>query len=252
MCSRTSVARPHADSIAKANCTPVCQWYDWQGQLYNNHTPSWETVLSSSGGVNNTKYFASINDRQTKGTQQNSGARLTSGRMNLDQTIGEKLTLSGSFNFSHNFTQDGIGNNDNAGISPIYTFGYAPAIYDLNKIDPVTGRLVSMWMNGGGNGTVNLFDLVHNIQNNEDTWRGIGNVRLGYSLLSTAKNSVNFTYIGGVDRFQFEGNQYSPNYHAVRVGGRLTSARRRSTRRRAGTSTRASTQSGATTRASSG
>jgi len=37
------------------------------------------------------------------------------------------------------FTHDGIGNNDNAGISPIYTFGYAPAIYNLNAIDPVTG-----------------------------------------------------------------------------------------------------------------
>jgi TonB-linked SusC/RagA family outer membrane protein len=202
----------HADSIAQANCNPTCAWYDWQGQLYNNNRPSWETVLSSSGGVNSTKYFASINDRQSPGTQQNSGARLTSGRMNLDQTVGEKLTLSGSFNFSHNFTQDGIGNNDNAGISPIYTFGYAPAIYDLNQIDPTTGRLVNMWMNGGGTGTVNLFDLVHSIQNNEDTWRQIGNIRAGYSLLSTTHNTVQLTYIGGVDRYQFEGSQYSPNY----------------------------------------
>lgn len=203
---------PHADSLAKANCTPVCPWYDWQGDLYNNTSPSWETLLSTSGGINNTKYFGSINDRQTKGTQQNTGARLTSGRLNLDQTVNEKLTLSGAFNFSHNFTQDGIGNNDNAGISPMYTFGYAPAIYDLHHVDPVTGRLVYMWMNGGGTGTVNLFDLVNSIQNNEETWRGIGNVRAGYLLLSTPKNSVNLTYIGGVDRFQFEGNQYSPNY----------------------------------------
>jgi TonB-linked SusC/RagA family outer membrane protein len=203
---------PHADSIAKANCTPVCQWYDWQGQLYNNHDPSYETVISSSGGVSNTRYFASLNDRQTPGTQQNSGARLTSGRINLDQTIGDKFTISGSANFSHNLTQDGIGNNDNAGISPIYTFGYAPAIYDLQQIDPVTGRLVYMWMNGGGNGTVNLFDLVHSITNLEDTWRQIGNVRLGYSALSSVHNTLQLTYIGGVDRFQFEGNQYSPNF----------------------------------------
>jgi TonB-linked SusC/RagA family outer membrane protein len=203
---------PHADSIAKANCTPVCQWYDWQGQLYNNHDPSYETVISSSGGVNNTRYFASLNDRQTPGTQQNSGARLTSGRINLDQTIGDKFTISGSANLSHNLTQDGIGNNDNAGISPIYTFGYAPAIYDLQQIDPVTGRLVYMWMNGGGTGTVNLFDLVHSITNIEDTWRQIGNVRLGYSALSSVHNTLQLTYIGGVDRFQFEGNQYSPNF----------------------------------------
>jgi hypothetical protein len=153
---------------------PACPWYDWQGDLYNNHKPAFETVLSSSGGINNTRFFASLNDRQNPGTQQNSGARLTSGRLNLDQTIGDKFTVSGSVNFSHNLTQDGIGNNDNAGISPIYTFGYAPAIYDLQKIDPLTGRPVFMWMNGGGTGTVNLFDLVHSITNAEDTWRQIG------------------------------------------------------------------------------
>jgi TonB-dependent starch-binding outer membrane protein SusC len=202
----------HADSIAKANCTPVCQWYDWQGDLFNRTTPSFETLLSSSGGFNNTKYFASINDRQSPGTQQNSGARLTSARVNLDQTIGDKFTMSGGFDFAHSFVQDGVGNNDNAGISPEYTFGYAPAIYDLQKIDPVTSRLVYMWMNGGGNGTVNPFDLVHSIQNNEDTWRQIGNIRLGYSALSTVHNTVQLTYIGGVDRFQFTGNQYSPNF----------------------------------------
>jgi TonB-dependent SusC/RagA subfamily outer membrane receptor len=202
----------HADSIAKANCNPACPWYDWQGDLYNNHNPAFENVLSSSGGINNTRFFASLNDRQNPGTQQNSGARLTSGRLNLDQTIGDKFTVSGSVNFSHNLTQDGIGNNDNAGISPIYTFGYAPAIYDLQKTDPLTGRPVFMWMNGGGTGTVNLFDLVHSITNAEDTWRQIGNIRLGYSPITTVHNTVQLTYIGGVDRFQFEGNQYSPNF----------------------------------------
>ena len=202
----------HADSIAKANCTPQCAWYDWQGELYNNHSPSFETLLSSSGGFNNTKFYASLNDRQTPGTQQNSGARLTSGHLNLDQTVGDKFTISGGADLSHSKIQDGVGNNDNAGISPEYTFGYTPAIYDLTKIDPATGRLVNMWMNGGGTGTVNPFDLVHSIINLEDTWRQIGNVRLGYSALSTVHNTVQLTYIGGVDRFQFEGNQYSPNF----------------------------------------
>jgi TonB-linked SusC/RagA family outer membrane protein len=203
---------PHADSLAQANCTPVCPYYDWQGELYNNNKPSFETLFSTSGGANNTRYYGSISDRQTKGVLQNSGARLTSGRANLDQTIGDKITLSIGVDVAHNFTQDGIGNNDNSGISPIYTFGYAPAIYDLRKIDPVTGRLVWMWMNGGGSGTSNPFDVVNTITNNEDTWRQIGNVRVGYSALSTTRNNVQVTYIGGVDRFQTEGRQYSPNY----------------------------------------
>jgi TonB-linked SusC/RagA family outer membrane protein len=202
----------HADSIAKANCTPSCPWYDWQSDLYNNHTPSYETVLSSSGGVNNTRYYGSLNDRQSHGVEQNTAARRTSGRLNLDQTIGDRWTVSGGLDITHTFVQDGFGNNDNSGTSPIYTFGYAPAIYDLHRIDPVTGRLVYMWMNGGGTATSNPFDVVHSIQNDEDTWRQTGNVRIGYSLLASVKNTVQLTYIGGVDRFQFEGQQYSPNY----------------------------------------
>src|SRR5262249_35834753 len=139
--------------------------------------------------------------------------RLTSGRLNLDQQIfNDKVTVSGGVDVSHDFTHDGIGNNDNSGISPIYTFGYAPAIYNLNTIDPVTGRPISMWMNGGGNGTSNPFDVVHNIINTEDTWRQIGNIRLDYAALSSVHNTVEVHYIGGVDRFQFTGNQYSPNY----------------------------------------
>ncbi|HEY9225851.1 MAG TPA: SusC/RagA family TonB-linked outer membrane protein, partial [Gemmatimonadaceae bacterium] len=202
-----------ADSVARANCTASgCPWYDWQGDLYNNTSPSFETVMSASGGFNATKYFGSINDRQVRGTQQNSGARMSSGRLNIDQTIGEKLTLSAGANLTHNTTHNGVGGNDNSGISPMYALGYAPAIYDLQQIDPLTGRPVRMFMNGGGTGTVNPFDALHQILNAEETWRQIGNLRLGYSALSTVKNTVQLTYLAGVDRFSFEGNQYSPNY----------------------------------------
>lgn len=202
----------HADSIARANCTPMCPLYDWQGQLYSNTSPTFETVFSSSGGFNNTKFFASVNDRQTHGVELATGARRTSGRANIDQTIGDRFTLSTSIDITHNFTQDGLGNNDNAGISPIYTFGYAPAIYDIRKIDPLTGRPVNMWMNGGGNGTSNPFDVLEQFTNNEETWRQTGNVRLGYSAYSGVHNTVQFTYIGGVDRYQLAGTTYSPNY----------------------------------------
>jgi len=202
----------HADSIAQANCTPTCQWDDWQGQVYGRSDPSFETVLSSSGGINNTRYYGSLNDRQTKGIQINTGARRTSGRINLDQTIGEKITVSGGVDVTHNFQQNGIGNNENSGLSPTYSLGYWPAIYDIRTIDPVTHRPIAMWMGGGGNAAANPLEVLHAITNNEDTWRQQGNVRLGYSLLTTPMNTVQFTYIGGIDRFQFSSNQYSPNY----------------------------------------
>src|SRR6185369_10105929 len=73
-------ASPKADSIARANCTPTCAWYDWQGDLYNNSAPSFETIMSTSGGMNTLKYFGSLNDRQAHGVMRNTGARRTSGR----------------------------------------------------------------------------------------------------------------------------------------------------------------------------
>ena len=201
-----------ADSIARANCTPTCAWYDWQGDLYGRKDPSFETLLTSSGGINNTRYYASLNDRQNHGIQINTGARRTDGRLNLDQTIGDRFTVSGGVDVTHSFVQDGIGNNENSGTSPIYSFGYWPAIYDLHQIDPKTNRPILMYMGGGGSAAANPFEVLNAIKNGEDTWRQQGNVRLGYSLFASGVNNVQLTYIGGMDRFQFEGNQYSPNY----------------------------------------
>ncbi len=207
-----------ADSVAKANCVTTCPFYDYGSQFYNNTSPSYETILSSSGGSGNTRFFGSLNDRQNKGIEFNTGSRRTSGRINLDQTIGEKLTVSLGVDFTHNLTADGLGNNDNAGTSPLYTYAYAPAIYDLQQIDPVTGRLVRMFMNGGGSATANPFDVIANITNTEDTWRQSGNVRAGYALYTGARNNIQLSYIGGVDRYQLEGKQYSPNYMQYEPG----------------------------------
>ncbi len=198
-------------AINEACGSGTCPWYDWQKQLYSQTSPSWETVLTAAGGVNNTRFFASLNDRLNKGVQITTGARRTSGRLNLDQTIGEKLTVSGGIDLTHNLIHNGIGNNDNSGTSPIYTFGYAPAVIDLRKKD-ATGHYVRMPFNGGGNGTSNPWEVLTNITAAEEVWRTMANLRAGYSLLSTAMNTVQLAYIAGLDRFQQEGTVYSPNF----------------------------------------
>jgi TonB-linked SusC/RagA family outer membrane protein len=205
------VGGPQGDAAAKAACTPACPWYDWEKQLYGQTDPSFETVLSASGGANNTRFFASVNDRSTRGVEIATGARRTSGRLNLDQSVGDRLTLSGGVDVTHNFVQDGLGNNDNAGISPIYLFGYSPAIIDLLAKD-ASGHYVRMPFNGGGNLAANPFEVLRIATLNEEVWRETANFRAGYSLLSTAKNAVQFSYIAGLDRFQQEGNTYAPNY----------------------------------------
>lgn len=201
-----------ADSVAQANCTATgCQWYDWQKQLYSVSDPAYETVFSASGGSGNTRFYFGLNDKQSKGIELNTGARRTSGRLNLDQTIGDKLTISGGIDVTHNFIQDGVGGNDNTGISPTYAFGYAPAIYDLRQKMP-NGQYINQFMIGGGSGTANPFAVFTNITNNEDTWRQTANLRAGYALYNSAHNAIQLTYLGGVDRFEQQGTLYSPGF----------------------------------------
>ena len=205
------VGGPVGEAAARAACTPNCTNYDWQGQLYGRTDPSFETLISSSGGSGNTRYFASLNDRQESGIMINTGARRTGGRINLDQTLGSKLTASMGLDVTRNFLQRGLGNNNNAGVSPTYVFGYTPAIIDLNTKLP-NGRYPNMPFYGGGSGIANPFEVIRDIQSDESVFRQAGNVRLNYTALSTARHSVQISSLTGVDRFQQEGVQYSPNY----------------------------------------
>ena len=205
------VGGPVGEAAARAACTPNCTNYDWQGELYGRTDPSYETLISSSGGSGNTRYFASLNDRQESGIMINTGARRTGGRINLDQTLGSKLTASMGLDVTRNFLQRGIGNNNNAGVSPTYVFGYTPAIIDLNtKLE--NGRYPRMPFYGGGVGIANPFEVIRAIQSDESVFRQAGNIRLNYTALSTARHSVQISSLTGVDRFQQEGVQYSPNY----------------------------------------
>ena len=198
-------------AAARKACTPNCPWYDLQGDFYGRTDPSWETLISASGGINNTRYFASLRDQQESGIAINTGARRDGGRINLDQTIGSKLTANIGLDITHNVYKRAIGGNDNSGTSPVYTFGYSPALVDFKTKD-ANGRYILNPFNGGGSGTANPWEVFSATRNDESVWRQAANLRVGYALVSAAKNTVQLTYLAGVDRFQQEGVQYSPNY----------------------------------------
>jgi len=204
------VGNAAAVGIARTLCTPNCTNYDYEQQLYGRTDPSFETILSTRGGAGNTKYFASVSDKQEAGIMLRTGARRTSGRINLDQAIGAKVNLSGGVGVTRNFLQRGVSNNNNAGISPTYDLGYIPHVMDFRQ------RADGSWpvnpFYAGGTSVSNPFANAEYIKNNEETWRQTGNIRASYQALSTAQHNVNISYQGGLDRFQQEGLAYSPNF----------------------------------------
>ncbi len=208
--SITWVGNAAAIPVAQALCNPTCTNYDYEQQLYGRTDPTWETLLSTRGGAGNTRYFASVSDKQEAGIMLNTGARRTAGRFNLDQTIGTKLNLSGGLGVTRNFLQRGISNNNNAGISPTYDLGYIPHVIDLRKRADGTYPVNPFY--AGGSSVSNPFANSYEIVNDEEVWRQTGNFRAAYEIFSRAQHNINISYNGGVDRYQQEGLAYSPPF----------------------------------------
>jgi len=198
-----------ATAAANAACTASsCPYFDYQGQIYGRTDPSYETVASLTGGVNSTRYFFSGLNRQEAGTLNNTSARRQSLRANLDQAIGSKITVSLGANLLRSFSQRGISNNDNALSSPVYAFGYTPAIIDLRTKD-ATGRYVLNPFPSTSS-TSNPFQTMDLLLNNEDVYRQIFSSRVSLAALSTAHNNVNFSLQAGADRFSSENYVFAP------------------------------------------
>ena len=203
------VGGAEATAAANAACSPKCPYFDYQKQLYGQVDPSFESVISLNGGVGNTRYFFSGFDRQEAGVINNTGARRQSLRANLDQAVGSKVTVSLGANLLRSFSQRGISNNDNALSSPIYAFGYTPAIVDL-RLKDAQGRYVPNPFPSGAINTSNPFQTMDLLLNNEDVYRQIFSARVNYAAYSTATNDVNVTVQTGADRFSSENYVYAP------------------------------------------
>ncbi|HMG12292.1 MAG TPA: SusC/RagA family TonB-linked outer membrane protein [Gemmatimonadaceae bacterium] len=195
------------EGIAAANaaCTASsCPYFDYQGDLYGRKKPSYESVMSLSGGVGSTRYYASGSDKQEAGIAMNTGARRQSLRANIDQNVGDRITINLGSNLLRSFSQRGVSNNDNAFSSPLYGFAYTPAIIDLQQKDALGQYVLNPFAGGGtlkGSNPFQTFDLM---QNNEDVYRLIFSGRANWAAFTGEKNSLNFSVQGGADRYSNE------------------------------------------------
>ncbi|HMG96403.1 MAG TPA: TonB-dependent receptor plug domain-containing protein, partial [Gemmatimonadaceae bacterium] len=192
-------------AAATAACTATsCPYYDYQQELYGHKDPSFESVMSLSGGVGGTRYYASGSDKQESGIALNTGARRQSLRANIDQSVGQRITISLGSNLLRSFSQRGVSNNDNAFSSPIYGFGYTPAIVDLQAKDALGEYVLNPFAGGGTLKGSNPFQTFDEMTSNEDVYRLIFSGRANWAAYSGDKNSLTFSLQGGADRYSNE------------------------------------------------
>jgi TonB-linked SusC/RagA family outer membrane protein len=179
-------------------------------QFFDRGTPSYESILSASGGSERTQFFVSGTNRQENGIAPRTGARLQSGRVNLDQTFNARLRGSVGVAFTRNETNRGLSNNDNSYTSPLYAFPYTPSFLPLRR--NADGTFPENIAQGGGANISNPFQTFQFLDLTEDTYRTIGSGNLTYTAFQDARNRVDLVGLFGVDRSQSEGSVLSPGF----------------------------------------
>ena len=202
---------PDAEAMAEEVCTPNCPHYDYVKELYDRKDPGYEFVANLSGGAGaGTRYFVSGMHKFEPGTAMNTNAKRQTLRANLDQAISSRLTAAVSGSMMRSFSQRGISNNDNSFSSPLYNFGYTPAVFPFWQKDDEGNYRFNPFPPGGVQAASNVFQNFDLERNNEDVHRLITSGRVNYTAFSNASNTITLTGQGGVDWFSSENYLFAP------------------------------------------
>jgi TonB-linked SusC/RagA family outer membrane protein len=169
-------------------------FYDNERALVSNRAAAFETALALGGGSATTRYYASGLVQSQPGIIANTGFQRQSVRLNLDQRIGERVSLELGTNLLHTLAQRGLTNNDNTNGTSFYIgLSFTPSFFDLEKVDstwPVNPFAAS-----------NPLQTAELMKNDESVWRFIGSARMSADLFVGRQSSLRFVAGGGLDFF---------------------------------------------------
>lgn len=177
--------------------------FGYEDLVFGEKPLNYETALNVSGGGGDTRYYVSALLKRDEGIVKNSFADKKSVRLNLDQTLGSRFTLSAGSEIVRNSADRGLFGNDNAGNSIYYTVTKLPSFYDFRKqasgLYPENPFYPS-----------NPFQTIDLVQNREVVWRSLTTARLQGEMLNTDKQQIRLVANGGVDVFTQRNNVFSP------------------------------------------
>jgi len=179
------------------------RYIDYETEAYSHRPVNSDLSLSVSGGSQDTRYFASVSQRNEEGIVRNTYARKTGVRVNLDQRLGSRVNLQLGNELVNNANDRGLFGNDNAGNSIAYTLTKIPGFLDLRR-------------KADGSWPVNPFypsnplQTIDQFDNEESVWRNITTGRLTADLVRGDRHTLQFIGFGGVDLLNQSNLVYSP------------------------------------------
>jgi len=178
-------------------------FYDHEKEIAGNNPLSYETALNVNGGTTDTRYFASGLVKHDGGILTGTYYDKQSLRLNLDQNVGESVSLKLNMNGVHSKTGRGFTNNDNRSVSYWMTFPQTPTFVDIRQ------QADGTWPENPFANS-NPLQTAALARNDEDVWRIITSGDLQIDALSTDEHSLRLSITGGVDFFNLKSVVYSP------------------------------------------
>lgn len=179
---------------------------DFEEQYYGGNKVSYETLMSVRGGTAGTTYYVGGLAKRDNAIARNSYYQKQSLTANIGQVIGSRITLQANNNFIRSLTDRGISGNDNSPVvSPGDIFSYTPTFFNLQR--KVDGQYQRNPYIGEATNPFQTADLV---KNPEEVYRYIGSVNTTFTAFTSERQTVDFSFIGGVDAFQYNSKLFSP------------------------------------------
>jgi len=179
-------------------------FYDHLQELAGNKPLSYETDLDLSGGSENTRYFVSGGAKRDGAIVNNTFNERQSLRVNLDQTLSSRWSLSVNTAFNRNQTDKGFTNNDNNGASITYALAYIPAFMPITAVNGVYPLPAVTYL---GSNPLQTTDLG---RNDEVVYRFTGGATLTWQAVQSARHNLRLVGSAGADVFNQKAQVFSP------------------------------------------
>ena len=194
------------------------RFFDHEELLAGNQSLSYETSASVSGGTQDTRYYASGLMKHDGGIITNTGYSKESLKLNIDQTLGDRVSFSLNTNAIHTLAGRGITNNDNRSISYYMTLPSTPSFVDLRATCSDGSRQADVANCAGGTGVYprnpfaasNILETAALVRNDEEVWRFVGSGNLTFDAINSAAHTLRLSATGGIDFYNQKNELFSP------------------------------------------
>lgn len=178
--------------------------FDHEEELAGRNDLSSQTLLSVSGGDENTTFYASGFIQNDEGIVENTGYENRSLRLNVQHQFNPRLRVTVNTNLINTEAQRGLFNNDNFLITPYFALPFIPRFLDLRQRPDGTFPENPF---AGGSNPLQTFAL---LKNEENVWRFLGSADVTFDLWEGAGQRLDLIATGGVDWFNQTNDLFFP------------------------------------------